>query len=82
MVLKRMVERTPNLTDDVTGEDDVTFVPEGTMEVLKDKKRVVYVLEQIVSKRIKLSSQYIFFSKHDQDKEENMHGWYISQSLP
>lgn len=50
-----MTERTLNLTNDVTGEDDVTIVSEGVIEVTNGKKCVVDMSEQMVSKRTRLS---------------------------
>lgn len=54
-----VAKRTPDLIDNVTGDDEMKIVPEGTMEVTKGKKHIIEVLEHMVSKRTRLQSQYI-----------------------
>lgn len=49
----------PRLDNGITSEDNMTVVLVGIMEVTNSKKCVVNLLEQMVSKRTRLSSQYI-----------------------
>lgn len=47
------------MKDNVTNENDVIIVSEETNELTMNKKRTVAVLEQVVSNRTRLPSQYI-----------------------